>query len=112
MNIFYQRLLQSQSKSLASSAPSASDVLAMHFTKAVMFGLGRPLWQSLKFESVNEAISFAKSKLLCVSHVDPSKHIPSVAQMLAVLSVRVPFTVQAYGELSESLPAQHMRLVG
>ena len=116
-NIFFKSkvLADAHARSQHAANPistlSAPELLDVHFKKACMYRIGRPLWQSLDYIDCTQAVAFAESKLLGVSYIDLDKTQPSLAQKMAVLNVRLPMSIHAYGTLSANLPAQHMRLV-
>jgi hypothetical protein len=116
-DIFYESNFEkahakSSVAAIARTALSAADLLVVHFSKFCMYRIGRPLWTSLVYKSYNDDVEFAAIKLLGgKSFIDRAAYKPSVPEALAVLSARVPISLQAYGHLSADLPAQHMRLI-
>jgi len=102
------------SSSSSSPSPSSSKVIAdnltIHFTKQCMYSIGRPLWHSREYKGHVDALNFAVGKLMCMGDMNLNIELTSAA-LLAVLNVRVPLSLFAYGSLSVDLPAQHMRLV-
>jgi hypothetical protein len=81
------------------------------------FRIGRPLLSlyilhpDQEDASVNEAVSFAMSKLLCGPPQYYDNHSPTSEVYLALLNVRVPLSFGRTGSLSESLASSHMRII-